>query len=395
LNQKAFYKIILDINLSPEKTKKSLADKRLTNNEKKIIESYLLIRSNKNAEAVKLLNSLPVSDLPFVEAQRSLLTGLALNNLSHFKEAEQSILKSIPIFRELKTPYPLFQACFNLYFIFSNTRRFDKMEEMIQTMAALPIETELQRIRVLRCQFDFYSELENIIEAERILKEIDKFRQTMSESDSISQLVCEFMYYVKLENYKRCTEVLADMKNYRKFHLTDNYNFNKKLLEHLTLNAPIYVHGDDFASTPILLYQVKVIQYLEEKNQIAAEDFWKKLNLLAPEIYREPFNLVDTKSLFSLCLAKQLNAKTTLAKAIKRDDASLIEAAYKLFTDAKGPLSKAEVYEYLWGEAPFEKDDLKKLSQLIARVRSKKGIEIVSRKGTYFLESAVDKKLVG
>jgi hypothetical protein len=107
VNQKAFYKIILDINLSPERTKKSLADKRLTNNEKKIIEAYILIRSNKNAEAVKLLDALPPSDLPFVEAQRALLTGLALNNLSHFKEAEESILKSVPVFQNFNTPYPL------------------------------------------------------------------------------------------------------------------------------------------------------------------------------------------------------------------------------------------------------------------------------------------------
>lgn len=395
MNQKAFYKILLDINLSPERTKKSLADKRLTNNEKKIIESYILIRSNKNAEAVKLLNSLPPSDLPFVEAQRALLTGLALNNLSHFKEAEESISKSVPIFQTLNTPYPLFQACFNLYFIFSNTRRFDKMEEMIKIMSSLPIETPLQGIRVLRCQFDFYSERENVDEAERILKEIDKVRSTMTESDSISQLVCEFMHYVKLENFKRCTEVLADMKNYRKFHLTDNYNFNKKLLEHLTLNAPIYVHGEDFASTPVLLYQMKVIQCLEEKNQVDAEKFWKKLSALNPDIYQEQFKLNDTKTLFSLCLHKHLSSKTVVVKESKGDDSSLIEAALKLFLNAKGPLSKTEVYEYLWGELPQEKDDLKKLSQLIARVRYKKGIDIISRKGTYFVESAIEKKRVG
>lgn len=395
MNQKAFYKILLDINLSPERTKKSLGDKRLTNIEKKIIESYILIRSNKNAEAVKLLKGLPISDLPFVEAQRALLTGLALNNLSHFKEAEESILRSVPIFQSLQTPYPLFQACFNLYFIFSNTRRFEKMEEMIKIMSSLPIETELQYIRILRCQFDYFSERENVGEAERILKEIDKVRSTMSESDSISQLVCEFMHYVKVENFNRCTNVLADMKNFRKFHLTDNYNYNKKLLEHLTLNAPIYVHGDDFAATPVLLYQIKVIQCLEEKNLADAENYWKKLSALAPAIYEDQFKLNDTKSLFSLCLHKHLSAKTVVVKESKGDESSLIESALKLFLNAKGPLSKIEVYEYLWGELPQEKDDLKKLSQLIARVRYKKGIDISSRKGTYFVESATPKKRVG
>ena len=62
MQQKTFYKILFEFGSNPNIANKSLANKRLT-----------------------------ATDMPFVEAQRKFIMGLALNNLSSFGEAENMI----------------------------------------------------------------------------------------------------------------------------------------------------------------------------------------------------------------------------------------------------------------------------------------------------------------
>ena len=46
----------------------------------------------------------------------------------------------------------------------------------------------------------------------------------------------------------------------------------------------------------------------------------------------------------------------------------------------------------IWGEAPEDKDQLRKLSVLVSRLRHDKGIDIQTRKGTYFLIKEISQK---
>jgi DNA-binding response OmpR family regulator len=70
---------------------------------------------------------------------------------------------------------------------------------------------------------------------------------------------------------------------------------------------------------------------------------------------------------------------------------SKLDLLLKLLSTSETPLTKGNIYEQLWDQAPEFKDDLKKLTRLISRARSERGVEIKSRKGTYYVE--IQKKI--
>lgn len=390
MEQKAFYQALIDINIDPSKTKKCLDDKRPTYAEKRILESYLLIRNNQNKEALDMMRSLAPTGLPFVEAQKDLLIGLSLNNQSMFLDAEASILKAIPVFIYLRSDYFLFMSYFNLSLIYLNTSRFNKMKASIDFMSNLKLETDLQRLRLLRCKFAYFAETDEKEKAEEILLELEAYKLSMPESDCISQLLCEFRFYVRHENFSRCESILNEMKKYRKFNLTENFNFMKKLLGHLTQNTPLYAYQDGFESVPLLKHQISVIRFLEEQDYDASKNHWRELQKIDPEVYLDDFKYTGVKCLFSLCLDKHLLKKMP-DKVEKIEAKSQLEALINLLLHSEKPLPKGYIFEILWGSPPQDKEDLKKLTRLVYRARIEKETEITSRKGTYFIERKVRK----
>lgn len=391
--QKTFYKTLLEFSLDPSKAKKCLQDKRLTLAEKKIVEAWLMIRNNQNDEAVQYMRSLPVSEYEFVEGQRKLVLGHALNSLSHFAESEKFIKEALDHFKNFEVPYFKFLGNLLLFTIHSNRHQIPEMLERLQEMEKLPQESELQEVKLLRCQFDYFA-LSDESKARTLLREIEKHKHIMSEGDIISHLVCEFMFFVSLEDLERCEMILEQMKNHRKFNLTENYNFMKKTLAHLNHNAPIYLYGDDFKAVPILYDQLKVIQNFEEHNQEEAKAFWKKLQARAPETYQDDFHYNGPTCLFSLCLKKHLKPAFELITANRQQFGSKLELLIDIMSRATTPVTKGQLYECLWGTHPEDKTDMAKLTKLISRARSEHGFEIKTRKGTYYVDKVPEKKKV-
>ena len=392
MNQKTFYRIIIDFNVNPHKAKFYLEDKRLTFNEKKILDAYYLIRNNENVEAMKLMKGLAPSPLPFVEAQRKLLIGVALNNQSLFNEAEESILNALSVFKELDTQFSIFMCYFNLSFVYYNQLQMDKMKTAIDEMGHLSFETDFQRAKHLRAQFAYFAHMVEVNKAHRILEEIKPWKAKMPESDNIAQLVIEFIFYSGQEDFKQCQMILDEMKNFRKFHLSENFNFMKKLLDHLVHNEPIYFTEGKSHDVPILNYQLRVIQALEEMDLVKAKTNWTLLSSMMPDLYHEDFIFKGPKGLFSLCLDKHLS-KISNAKPIqKNQEMSLLNSLYHLLKSSTTPLSKAYIYEYLWNTPPQDKSDMSKLEKLISKIRTEKGFDVISRKGTYQVAPRPNKK---
>lgn len=392
--QKTFYKILQEIGLSPKKASQWIIDKSLTNVERKIIESLLLVRNNQNKKAVDDLYGLSNSEMPFVEAQKNFVLGIALNNLSQFKKAEDHINLALPEFERLESVHFLFNSYFNLCHIFMNTKQFIKMEKTITKMTSLALESDLQKLRLLRCEFNYCSEVGYVDKAKDLLLKIQPHKDSMCESDRISQLVSEFIFFVKVDDLQASRDCLDKMKSNRKFHLSENYNYMKKMLDHLTFNAPLYVYKDDFASTPILDYQIRIINAFEEKNFDLAKQFWEKLNKIYPELYADHFEFKGGKSLFSLCLNKHLSHIKKNNPLVEDQSASNLRKLILIFKNSTGPISKGFLYEQLWNAPPSEKEDLKRLSRLISRLRTEKGMNIASRKGTYLYSTPSKKKNV-
>lgn len=387
MQQKTFYKMILEINLYPEKIKQCLLDKRLTSIEKKILESYLLIRNNKNSEATKLLKSLPKSELPFVEALKYLVIGISQLNQSDFMAAEESIHQTLSTFKKLNSHYCLFIGHFNLCFIYLNTGQLPKAYETIKVMEKIPKETDLQEIRLLRSKFNYYCDASEEAKAEEILENINSFKSKMSENDIISHLISEFMFYVQKEDFNKCSQTLLAMKQYRKFHLTANYNYMKKLLDHLMKGTPVYAYEEDFASIPSLYQQIKVIQCLEENKLDMAMTFWDKLRASSPQMFKDNFKYEGTKTLFSLCLKKHEQVFKTPTQFTFNKEASKFDKFVTILKEANGPVAAGLLFELIWEKTAETKEDMLKVSRLAYRAKNEEGMHIAFRKGTYELLS--------
>jgi len=385
--QKTFYKILLDFNVNPFRAKQCLNDKRLTLVEKKIIESYLHIRNNQNQLAIDHISSVASSEAPLVEGQRHLVLGLALNNISHFEEAEKRVKEAIRHLNQIKAPYFQFIAHLYLFTVYSNMNRLDLMKQTLDKMELIPKEHDLQKIKLLRCQFDYYS-LTDAAKARNILKSIEPHKKNMTEGDIASHLVCEFMFFVQCEEFETCEKVLEEMKKYRKYTLSENFNYNKKLLAHLTENAPIYLTGDDFKSIPVLYYQLKVIHAFEDLNDFDAHRYWNELATMYPEFYKKDFDFKGPKSLFSLCLDKHRKVviQPMVPEIENADKLSKLDLLISIVNSITVPISKGLLYERIWDSSPESKEDLARLTKLISRARNEKGIEIKSRKGTYYVD---------
>jgi hypothetical protein len=159
--------------------------------------------------------------------------------------------------------YYRFVGHFNLFLLASNKLDFQSMKKNLEIMRTIPQERPLQYLRLIRCEFIYADETNQTALALKWLKDIEIQKDSLPESDKISHLVSEFMFRVKLEELSLARVLLGQMKKHRKFHLSENFNFMKKLLDHLIDNRPIYAYASDFEQVPILFHQVQVIQSLE------------------------------------------------------------------------------------------------------------------------------------
>lgn len=392
MKEKTFYKALLELSSDPDKAKRSLLDKRLTAIEKQIIDGYLKIRNNQNYEVIESMQKNITSDSMFVESQRLLLIGCASNNLSQFAQAEKYLFNAIEILKKMETPYFHFFAYFNLFWIKSNLNETQQMEKILNEMQKIPVANEHQRLRFLRCQFSFYHKTQDFQNATRVLNEIEPIRSSLSESDIISYLIEKFMFYIQMDDFTHCYDILADMKNYRKFHLSENYKFMKKLMDHLTKESPIYAYAQDFDKVPVLHHQIKFIQSLEENKLDDAKTHWASLQTISPSTYKENYNYNGSKCLFSLCLEKHRHQLVIPKKLEIAENLPKIEALISLLSKSNIPLAAGLIFETIWGRTIEDKEDLMKLTRMVSRAKSEKGVDIVFRKGTYQIKKSAAEK---
>lgn len=383
MKEKTFYHLLMEFNENPTKAKRKLDDKRFTSLERKIVQGHLLLRDNKNKDVVELLANQPSSELFFVESQRLLLLSCAYNNLGQLVKAEINILKSIEIVQNLDTPYFIFLGWFNYFWICSNLNKLQGMEVCIQKMLELSLDSKKEQARVFRCQFCFYQMSNRLKEAEVSMKLLEKIKNSLSESEIVFYLTDKFMFYVQTEKFDKAAQVLEEMKKNRKFSLSENFQFMRTLLKHIMSDTVIYAYDEDFKNTSILLWQIKVIQSLESREQDIAASYWNKLASEYPDVYKPDFVYNGTKCLFSICLEKH-KSKEPLNSYDFQDGLTKIEKLKIIFSKEKNPISATNIFEIIWDRSCDTKDDLLKLSKLIYRLKVEcPEIQIEYKKGTY------------
>lgn len=391
MKEKTFFMILTEFTFSIEKTKRRVSDKRLTKTEKLIVEGHLNIRKNLNHEVLKALADSSPSELTFVESQRQFLLGSALNNLSRFQEAEKHILQSLKILESIDAPFFHFHSYQLLFTIYDNLHQPALMKKALKGMEPLE-KNKRQEVQFLINEFCYEQQVGNFEKAKTYLDQINQRMDVLFEGDVIRQLVNEFMFHVMLKDLNEANSVLAKMKQFRNYQLSENYNFMKKMIDHLIDGTPLYVYDHQFQEVPVLLHQLKVIQCLEEKNIDSALSHWEKLKDIAPKTYGKAFEYHGTTCLFSLGLEKHVT-QTVSATEIKAPvGETKLDQLYSILQNAKAPIHASMIYELLWGEVPEEKEDMKKVSRLISRLKTEKDVTIEFRKGAYSLiQSKVSK----
>ncbi len=388
MEQKTFYRILIELNQTTHKSKQYLSDKRLTLTEKKIIEGHLLIRNNQNLKVIELFQSLSASPLPFVEGQRNLLLGVAYNNLSLYEEAEEHLRLAARILDDFQFHHFRFNAWFNLFLVYLNSGKHKEMKSSLQILCTIPELSPTSEIRLVRCQFLYHSETHDSEKALEYLHLLKARKSEMVESDVISHLVSEFIFFIKMEDFSHCKTTLEEMKNHRKFQLTENYNFMKVLLHHLMDDAPIYVYDHEFKGTPLLFHQIKLIRALHSGAHTVAKQEWMELQKISDRQYGEAFIYEGPKSLFSLCLDKNLKNFQDTPVIASLESSSKQEHLIQILRQLKAPISKEALFEKIWGRPVQDKEDIKRLSRLVSKVRNEENINVQTRKDAYVVKAA-------
>ncbi len=120
LVEKTFIKVLPLVFSDTKKLKSYRKDKRISQSEKKIIESWLLVKLGKNKEAIELLESLKGELSEVVQGQLYLLKAFCSLNLTAFSEAIVLFKKAEPLINKLNLKRYNFSLYYNLHETYSN-----------------------------------------------------------------------------------------------------------------------------------------------------------------------------------------------------------------------------------------------------------------------------------
>lgn len=380
---KTFIHALNVLHRNVKEAKKYLADKRLTQAEKKILNCWFLLRENKFIEIFETLNSIPLGTNQIIETQKKLIFAITLNNKSEFLPAKDMLDEVVSELESYNLPNQKFIASFNLFIAHLNLKNEVGMKKSLAKLTTLEPNGERQLICLYQSHFNYQSFIENFAEARIYLTAIENLKIHMSEPLIMTHLICKYIFTVKVEDWAECQATLVEMKSYRSFNSSSNYIFMKTLLDHFVYDTPLYIYKNKFEHYPMLYSQLKVIQNFQESDHEGALTHWKNLQSMFPEIYLDDFNYQGDKTIFSLCLAKHLKMvnkqKPEVPISASKEDALVI-----ILQNATGPIRKELLYELVWGEFPSDKEDLYKMKKMISRCREK-GLEIQYKKGCYVL----------
>lgn len=380
---KTFIAALNNFHQSQKKNKRVFNDKRLTQLEKNIFQCKIWLSDSKFDLIIETLEDASPSGDPIIDSQKEIILGTALNNKCDAANAIKHLKKAIHLLETHHGPArQIFSAYYNLYNCYYNLKNVKGME---QTLSCIKLNAETtinEELIYYSCQFTFYSFTGNHHKAQELLQKLQSHKKHMTDYQKTIYFLDKFDYYFKIDHFSECYKTLEEMRKNKKFHIGANYKFMKGLLDHLTLNSPLYLYEKDFKEFPILLNQVQTLKCLEENNRDRAKNFWNFLQNTSPAVYQPDFKFQGDKCLFSECLKKYQNQKEVLFIPQQSNKLDLL----LFLLNSSSSMSKEDIFEKVYG-VPFSgKDDLKKLAQLIYKLKETRDVEIKSRKGCYILQ---------
>lgn len=392
---KTFIEALGLINSHPQRLKLYLKDKRLTRSEKIILQSWLDLRDNKFEIVINALESLDTKDNQIIQSQRDFLLGTTYNNRGDSHLAICLLKNAIHLLAEFPLRHQHFIARINLFTAYYNDKDLKGMQGVLQELKRFQCANESEQINLLLCWYNYYSFQDQLGKCEATLEELHVLKNSMSDHQEINFYLKQFDFSLRTNAYHKAESVLDDLKQCRKYYNKSDYKFMKSLLDNFLYEKPIYVYDRDFQEGTQLSCQLKVIKAFEENDEENIHRYWKKLQILNSKVYGENFKYHGNKCLFSLCLDKYANKLASKKDVLATSSAVLPklkeEALIFLLKEANTPIKRDDLYEKLWGKPVQDKTDLKRLTQMISKLRKTKNIQVTVRKGCYTLEKE-DKK---
>ena len=372
---------------NPKATENDLKDRRLNLEEKTILRGWFLLRKNKVAELIELINSMPISQSELIECQKKLLLGICFNNLGQLNKA-QNYLEEVPsVLSRYQIKCLQFIAYYNLFICYFNLNDIPSAEETIKQMESLRPDHYRHDLLLLQCRFMLNLLNENNLEAQKNLDLLDKQTSKMSESMRLGHCYDKFNFYLNQNKLSNCLSSLLEMKKCRAFNLSENFIYMKNMLELLVNDKPIYVYSHQFKLNHHYFYHLKVIQLIQSMDINAANVYWKKLVSFDHENYFDGFIVKDQNSLLALALKKfEKNIISQTSRLnISSDGMSKEKLLAEIIQSSPHPFPKDLIHELIWGRKIHDKNDMIKLKKLVSRVRQLFGLDIKFKSNCYYV----------
>lgn len=386
IKSKVFLDIIQDHAKNPKRVKKILAsDKRLSHSEKMIVQGFLLMRDNKNSEALAMVEEISIQSDNFVEGMRQYLLAGVLNNLGHYQKALKHFKICHEIFPKNQVIHLEFVILYNIYNVHFNLHHYTVAHETIKTMRRLKGLNEEDSLRLLRASFWCTCMMEKAKEATIYFQALKKMTAQFINHDFVSLQRSFFYYGLVFQKYEICYDALNEMRTQKKHAQSQNYNYMKLLLDHLIEDKPIYLVESEYKNHQQLLWELKAIRALDNHKK---EEFilaWKYLHSQNPETFLKNETYKGLKSLFSECLKRhQDKLQRPEMKQIKDQAMPVLEALELKLKEAKG-ITREDLFYFLYGRQAETKDELNRISKYINRLKNEKDLNIHSKRGLYSL----------
>ncbi|MCT4640701.1 MAG: hypothetical protein N4A33_00285 [Bacteriovoracaceae bacterium] len=383
-----FDKLILKISDDVEYIKRNLRNDKLTNIEKNVLKGWLELRKSRYDEVLVYLEKIRLTPIKYFQGHGYLLLGILENNKGNFVYSIKAFEKAIDFFNSCDvSDEVLFYLDYNQYIAVSNLQDKQRMKKVLEKILKYNNTSIKQNLYTLQCQFNYDVAISNDrAEESRLL-----FRKQMIHaSDSLiaSFLITEFRYYAATNNEDMCYDTLAELKKIRNFSISDNYKFMKRLLDFIFKAKNIYVYDYEFNLNKLLYWQLKLLQSLEEKEDMLAKKYWSYLKEKCPNLYGDFLEFKGIKSVFSIAL-KKLARQSGKSSFFVNDSLSPLEKLFSLLVVQKQVLNKEGIFNALWNKPLETAQDEVKIKNLFARFRKKYPQKLVYRRGQYSVENDV------
>jgi hypothetical protein len=386
IKTKAFLDLMLIHSKTPRRAKRIMEkDKRLTRDEKRIVNCFMMMRSNQNREGLIIAEDIPSQSDLFVEAMRLFVIAGFLNNLNQHQ-------KSLVYFQQCYVLLPKnivrrfeFVTLLNIFNLYINLRNFKNAFEIIGEMEKIPSLEREDLIALDRCQFNYFTLTENSPKASEYFDIVFKNINDYPEHTRAVVLLDIWDYGITFQKYELCRDILKRMKKQRNYILSSYYNYMKILFYHLIENKPIYLVQSDYRDYPELKNQLNLIRALELNQINEAIGIWNKLHEKKPEVFAKKFKCLGQKTIFSLCLEKYRSKLLHIREQVELDKNDSIMLRIEKSLTGYQEISKNDLFQMIYGRNIESKNDLNRLARDIYKFKKKKNLEINSKKGVYTL----------